>query len=111
MKNPQGNIEHEPTKPAKASARTIALLIKHPHQLDDALRCAVAFMAEGAKVSFVCLCAPPIQKGRWHLQPLLDTAAECHTDDAALAKRYGIHLLAPALLGPYLKRMDWVIPY
>lgn len=105
------NSDTKGRDPTGASTRTIALIIKHPHQLDDALRCALAFMAGGAAVSFVCLGTTPIQKGRWHLQPLLDAGAECHTDDAALAKRYGVHLLTPAFLGPYLKRMDWVIPF
>lgn len=111
MKNTQPNSEHGPMQPQKAPVQTIALLIKHPHQLDDARRCAATFMAGGARISFVCLCGSPVEKGRWNIQSLLDTEAECHTDDAAFAKRYGIHLLTPALLGPYLKSMDWVIPF
>lgn len=111
MKNTQNHSRHVGATHPIAAAQTIAVLIKHPHRLGDALRCGLAFMAVGARVSFVCLSAPAMQKGRWHLRPLLETAAECHTDDAVLAQQYGIHLFTPALLGRYLKRTDWVIPY
>ncbi len=92
------------------NGRQIAIVLRNPHRLMDALRCGQALIEYGAAVSFYCLCHKMDCAMQWDLRSLLTTCAPCFTDNCDLAARYHLACLPFSALATGIASCDWVIP-